>query len=107
MGTLFLWKGVYYALVLTSEILRKFQNARQRQSNGECPLGVLYTSLSYTGEPMVYPHRWNYRCSEVLYIHIGVGLRRCSFRLRWARGKASECEASDRIGLRAFSFYEP
>ena len=39
-----------------------------------------------------------------LYEHIGVGLRRCSFRLARPFLGASGCEASDSAGLHAF-FY--
>ena len=40
-------KGVYYALVLTVRNLVNFKKNVKKQSSGECPVGVLYTSLSY------------------------------------------------------------
>ena len=40
------------------------------------------------------------------YKKSGVGLQRCSFRLRRARGKASEREASKSTGLHVFFMYK-
>jgi len=48
MGGTDIWKGVYYALVLTIRNPEKISKVLSKQSNGECPVGVLDTSLSYT-----------------------------------------------------------
>ena len=48
-----------------------FIYVHQKQSSGECPVGVLYTSLSYAEWPMVSLHRWNFWHSEVLHIMRG------------------------------------
>lgn len=97
-------KGVYYALVLTIRNPGKILNCKSKTKQRECPVGVLYTYLNYAVQPMVYPYTISlvavYRC----VIHIGVGLRHCSFRLIGQFPGASNREASDNAGLHAF-FY--
>ena len=65
-------KGVYFALFLTPWNPEKISNCHQKQSNGECPLGVLYISLSYA------EYQWcisslKFWHSEVLYTYSAWG----------------------------------
>ena len=96
-------KGVYYALVLTIRNPEKISNAGQKQSSGECPVGMLYTAPFITAQPLVYPYTLGSGKYKVVAIYIiGVGLRRCSFRLAGPFSGASNREASDSAGLHVF-----
>lgn len=44
------------------------------------PRGFVIGSPRYAQRPLVYPYANGSLGIEVVYIHIGVGLRRCSFR---------------------------
>ena len=73
-----IWKGVYYALVLTFWNRRKISKTLLKTKQRECPVGVLYTYLKYRiaiGVSVPNGNYWYRGC----VIHIGVGLRRCSF----------------------------
>ena len=45
------------------------------------PRGFVIGSPRYAQRPLVYPYANGSLGIEVVYIHIGVGLRRCSLRL--------------------------
>ena len=81
----------------------------QEQSNSECPLNVLYTLLCFTIDSHWCTRipKANFWYSQMLYIHLAWGFLCCSFRLRRARGKASECGASDDAGLHVFFISVP
>ena len=66
------------------------------------PRGFVIGSPRYAQRPLVYPYANGSLGIEVVYIHIGVGLRRCSFRHIGPFLRASEREASDSAGLHAF-----
>ncbi len=66
------------------------------------PRGFVIGSPRYAQRPLVYPYANGSLGIEVVYIHIGVGLRRCSFRHIGPFLGASEREASDSAGLHAF-----
>ena len=66
-------KGVYYAWFWRLEILEKFQIVCQKQSNGECPLVVIYTAL-IVSRPLVYPYtNGNFGHNRVVSIHTAWG----------------------------------
>lgn len=65
------------------------------------PRGFVIGSPRYAQRPLVYPYANGSLGIEAVYIHIGVGLRRCSFRLARPFLGASEREASDSAGLHA------
>ena len=79
MGGTDIWKGVYYALVLTVRNPRKISNCLSKTKQRGCPVGVLYTYPKYRiaiGVSIPHGNYWYSGC----VIHIGVGLMRCSFR---------------------------
>ena len=69
-------------------------NVNQKQSNGECLMGM----FSYSFVILVVTTRIAHKVS---YIHIGVRLSRCSFRQR-GNAKAFNREASNKCWLHAF-----
>ena len=66
------------------------------------PRGFVIGSPRYAQRPLVYPYANGSLGIEVVYIHIGVGLRRCSLRLARPFLGASNRGASDSAGLHAF-----
>ena len=95
-----IWKGVYYALVLTFWNFATFKCLSKTKQRG-CPVGVLYTYPKYRiaiGVSIPHGNYWYRGC----VIHIGVGLMRCSFRQTGAMRRPLNREASDSAGLHAF-----
>ena len=97
----FLWKGVYYALVLTVRNPRKISNCLSKTKQRGCPVGVLYTYPKYrTAIGVSVPHMATIGMEVVLYISAwGLCVARFD---RQGNAKASEREASDSAGLHAF-----
>lgn len=95
-------KGVYYALVLTIRNPGKISIILSRTKQRECPVGTLYTYLNYAVQPPmeVFTPFAAFGIDRCI-IHIGVGLRRCSFRQDGQFPGASNREASDSAGLHA------
>ena len=85
------------ALVLTIENLANSVNVRQKQSNGECLMGM----FSYSFVILVVTTRITHKVS---YIHIGVRLRVARFDGQAMR-EPLECEASNRYWLHVFFIY--
>ena len=76
-----IWKGVYYALVLTFWNPRKISKCKSKTKQRGCPVGVLYTYPKYRtaiGVSIPYGNYW-YRGSV---IHIGVGFGVARFDLQ-------------------------
>ena len=63
------------------------------------PRGFVIDSPRCAQQPLVYPYANGSLGIEVVYIHIGVGLRRCSLRLARPFLGASNREASDSAGF--------
>ena len=96
-----IWKGVYYALVLTVRNPRKISNCLSKTKQRGCPVGVLYTYPKYrTAIGVSVPHMATIGMEVVLYISAwGLCVARFD---RQGNAKASEREASDSAGLHAF-----
>lgn len=77
------------------DILRisQIQTVRQKQSSGECPLGVLYTIVIGS---TLEERRGSIK--ERLYIHIGVGLSTLLVSTNRAMLEPLECGTGDRTG---------
>lgn len=93
------WEGRIYIKAFTErfgfDILRisQIQTVRQKQSSGECPLGVLYTTvIDSTFE------EWRGSIKGRLYIHIGVGLSTLLVSTNRAMREPLECGTGDRTG---------
>ena len=95
-------KGVYYALVLTIRNPGKISIILSRTKQRECPRGyVIYIpELCRTAADGSLYAICSVRYRQV-HLHIGVGLRRCSFRQDGQFPGASNREASDSAGLHA------
>ena len=95
-----IWKGVYYALVLTPWNLAVSKMNVKKQSNVNAPW-VCYIHTSNTVQPLVYPYPMATIGIEVVLYISAWGL--CVARL-WHSGfaRASRSEASDSAGLHAF-----
>ena len=95
-------KGVYYALILTVRNPEKI-SCKSGTKQRECPSWVCYihASLCRTAIGVSLCH-WSLLALWWYDEHIGVGLRRCSFRLARPFSGASNREASDSAGLHAF-----
>ena len=76
-----IYKGVYYALLLTVRNPRKISNCLSKTKQRECPSWVCYihASLCRTAIGVSLCH-WSLLALWWYDEHIGVGLRRCSFR---------------------------
>ena len=95
-------KGVYYALVLTVRNPEKISSASQEQSNGECPVGMLYVYLTLPYSHWCIPMPLRFVGIVVVLYTYRRGVRRCSFRLARPFSGASNREASDSAGLHVF-----
>ena len=101
-----IYKGVYYALVLTFWNPEKISSASQRQSNVNVPwVCYMHASLCRTAIGVSLCH-W---CLSVLWwlYTYRRGVRRCSFRQIGQFLRASEREASDSAGLHVFFMPTP
>lgn len=54
---------------------------------------------------MVYPHRWNYRCSEVLYTYSAWGFGVARFYYGWHVERPQNVERATESGFTSFLFY--
>ncbi len=84
------------ALILTIENLANSVNVRQKQSNGECLMGM----FSYSFVILVVTTRIAHKVS---YIHIGVRLRVARFDEQ-GNARASKCETGNRYRFSRFSY---
>ena len=96
-------KGVYYALVLTSWNPGKISNICQKQSSGECPVGMLYTtpSLPHSQRCTLYTFGSGKHKEESIYMYRR-GVQRCSFR---QIGQFQEPQEVKRAAVRGFTSF--
>ena len=89
-------KAFINALFLAFQNFANSQTVANEHCNGRCP--------RVCNMPMLYSYE---HCTDtvVTYMHIGVGLLHCSFRLLWAMRRPRSMGRVTGTDSRAFSFY--